>query len=232
MLHSIGTPQPDATKLMKYWNNDNIKVCVHAIIDANDGTVYQTLPWDHRAWHAGGKANNTHISVEMCEPPNIKYTSGSNFTCKDPLKAMEYVNRTYKVAVKLFAKLCKDYKLDPLKDGVIISHAEGYKRGVASNHGDPDHLWKQFKMELNINKFRQDVAKAMGLVKNTPKKNPEYKVYVGISNLTIRKGPGTSYDRTGKTTGIGTFTIVETTGSWGKLKSGAGWISLNYTQRV
>jgi hypothetical protein len=25
------------------------------------------LPWDHRGWHAGGSANNTHIGFEICE---------------------------------------------------------------------------------------------------------------------------------------------------------------------
>ena len=29
--------------------------------------TYQTLPWDHRGWHAGGSANNTHIGFEICE---------------------------------------------------------------------------------------------------------------------------------------------------------------------
>ena len=38
--------------------------------------------------------------------------------------------RTYDVAVELFAALCRKFDLDPLKDGVIISHWEGYRRGV------------------------------------------------------------------------------------------------------
>ena len=58
-----------------------------------------------------------------------------------------------------------------------------------------------------------------------------YKVRVLIDNLNIRKGPGTNYDKTGKYTGKGVFTIVEeSTGKgaelWGKLLSGAGWIAL------
>jgi hypothetical protein len=65
-----------------------------------------------------------------------------------------------------------------------------------------------------------------------------YKVKVSISDLNIRKGPGTNYAKTGKYTGKGTFTIVETksgkgsTAGWGKLKSGAGWISLDYAVKV
>lgn len=65
-----------------------------------------------------------------------------------------------------------------------------------------------------------------------------FKVQISISDLNIRKGPGTNYATTGKFTGKGVFTIVETkqgTGStkgWGKLKSGAGWIALDYTTRI
>lgn len=66
--------------------------------------------------------------------------------------------------------------------------------------------------------------------------NP-YLVEVSISNLNIRKGPGTNYARTGEFTGKGVFTIVaESVGAgakkWGKLKSGAGWISLDYAKKV
>lgn len=66
----------------------------------------------------------------------------------------------------------------------------------------------------------------------------QYKVKISISNLRIRKGPGTNYGATGKHTGKGTFTIVDEqsgTGSkkgWGKLSSGAGWISLDYATKL
>lgn len=59
-----------------------------------------------------------------------------------------------------------------------------------------------------------------------------YHVRVLVTNLNIRKGPGTNYSKTGKYTGKGVFTIVDEQAgpgapSWGKLKSGAGWIALN-----
>ena len=63
-------------------------------------------------------------------------------------------------------------------------------------------------------------------------------VRVKIPDLNIRTGPGTDYEKTGKYTGIGAFTIVEEcTGAgsddgWGRLKSGAGWISLDYCEKV
>ena len=63
-------------------------------------------------------------------------------------------------------------------------------------------------------------------------------VKVSISDLNIRKGPGTDYAKTGKFTGKGVFTILEvksgkgSTAGWGRLKSGAGWISLDYAEKI
>ena len=171
MLHSIGCPQPSAEKLIKSWNTASANVCVHGFIDGNSGEVYQTLPWDRRGWHCGSTANGTHIGIEMCEPDCIKYTSGSNFTCSDTAKAKAVVERTYKSAVELFAHLCTEFALNPLTEGVILSHSEGYKKGVASNHGDPEHLWKGLKLPYTMDGFRKDVKAAM---------NPTiYRVQVG-----------------------------------------------------
>ena len=70
------------------------------------------------------------------------------------------------------------------------------------------------------------------------KADASFRVKVSISDLNIRTGPGTNYSKTGKYTGKGVFTIVETvTGQgsdsgWGRLKSGAGWISLDYCQKL
>lgn len=161
MLHSVGTPQPDATVFTRNWNRSGLEVCVHAFIDGNTGNVYQTLPWNRRGWHCGDDANNTHIGVEMCEPDTIRYTSGSSWVeTGDGKNTAAVVKRTYDSAVQLFAKLCKDYNLDPLKDGVIISHSEGAKRGIASAHADVEHIWN--KLGYSMDGFRKDVAKAMG----------------------------------------------------------------------
>ena len=156
MLHSVGCPQPSASVFIKNWNKSTYNnACVHGFIDANDGTVYQTLPWNHRGWHGGGSSNNTHIGVEMCEPGCIKYTGGASFTCSDLTSARVAARRTYEAAVELFAMLCKEYGLDPLKD--ICSHREGYAKGIASNHGDPEHLWTQLGMPYTMDTFRKAV---------------------------------------------------------------------------
>lgn len=65
-----------------------------------------------------------------------------------------------------------------------------------------------------------------------------FKVKVDTLDLNIRTGAGTDYAKTGEHTGKGVFTIVEvkegkgSTAGWGRLKSGAGWISLDYATRL
>lgn len=59
-----------------------------------------------------------------------------------------------------------------------------------------------------------------------------YTVKVTTDALNIRAGAGTGYKVTGCIRDKGTYTITDTSGDWGKLKSGAGWICLKYTKRV
>ena len=74
-----------------------------------------------------------------------------------------------------------------------------------------------------------------------PEKETAFKKYlvrIAVSNgVNIRKGPGTNYAIKGAIPKGGAYTIVEeNTGQgakkWGKLKSGAGWIALDYTEKI
>lgn len=179
MVHSTGVDNPNLCRYVgpddgllgkniynNHWNQatpDGIQVCVHAFIGKlADGTVavYQTLPWNYRGWHCGsgskGSGNDTHISFEICE---------------DNLSNAVYFNSAYQQAVKFCAYLCAMNNLDPVADGVIIGHFEGYKRGIASNHADPGH-WFQ-KHGKNMDAFRNEVksvlaAKGMPELKTAP----------------------------------------------------------------
>ncbi len=267
------------------WNNPGLDVCVHAFVgklaDGGVGTV-QTLPWNHRGWHAGtgtsgGSANNTHISFEICE---------------DALTDAGYFSKIYQEAVELTAMLCKTYNLDPKADGVVICHCEGYDRGVASNHADVMHWFPKFGKSMDT--FRSDVSKAMGTTQVKPQPQPTvpsttktytvakgdtlseiaakysttvdtlvqlngiqnpnlivvgqvlklpgakgfepYTVKVSVTELRIRSGPGTDTAAQGFIE-PGVYTIVEEADGpgakrWGRLKSGAGWISLDYAEKV
>lgn len=237
MIHSVGCSQPDPKVFVKNWQSSKATVCVHAVLGTDDN-VYQLLPWNYKGWHCGsgskGSGNNTHIGVEMTEPGTIKYTGGGTFTDNDPAKTKAHVLATYKNAVSLFTYLCSKFGLNPLDDGVIISHSEGCKRGIASNHADVEHIWKKYG--LTMQQFRKDIKNAMAKGDAAGDSFSPYSVKVEIPDLTIREKPTVESASLGYT-GKGCFSIVEeATGKgatkWGKLKSGAGWISLDFTKKI
>ena len=185
MVHSTGANNPNLRRYVgpddgllgnnpsnNHWNQDKPdgrEVCVHAFIGKlADGSVatYQTLPWNNRGWHCGsgakGSGNDTHISFEMCE---------------DGLADAAYFNAVYKEAAELCAMLCKEYKLDPTGDGVIIGHFEGYKRGIASNSGDPNN-WLP-KHGKSMDTFRAEVKRV--LAESEPTRL--YRVQVGAFSI-------------------------------------------------
>jgi flagellum-specific peptidoglycan hydrolase FlgJ len=101
-----------------------------------------------RGWHGAsgprGSVNDTHIGFEICE---------------DGLTDAKYFRAVFTEAVDLCAFLCKRFGLDPMKDGVIIGHFEGYARGIASNHGDPKNWFP--KHGESMDSFRAAVKKAL-----------------------------------------------------------------------
>ena len=172
MVHSTGANNPTLKRYLpddgligknqygNHWDTplpDGREVCVHGFIGKlKDGTVasYQTLPWNHRGWHAGGSANNTHIGFEICE---------------DGLTDSTYFNAVYKEAVELCAYLCKEYGLTE-KD--IICHSEGAKKGIASNHGDVMHWFPKHGKSMDT--FRADVKKLLNTTDDKSKEIAEY----------------------------------------------------------
>jgi hypothetical protein len=160
MVHSTAVPGVMAAEWFSRWNKSykageiNRQVCVHAFVD--DKEVWQYLPWDHRGWHAGGAANNTHIGFEICEPAGFSYKSGSVMVGYDAAKQEDYFRKAWQNAVELCVMLCKKYGLN---ENDIICHSEGYKLGIASNHADVMHWFP--KHGENMDTFRKAVKKAL-----------------------------------------------------------------------
>jgi len=154
VLHSLGVAQPNANVVINNWDNQTASVSVHAFV--MDNQVIQTLPWDYTAWHVGsgksGSWNNCSIGVEICEPAGHKY-NGGQMVNYDVAKNAEYFNKVYNNAVELFAYLCKEFGLDPLKD--IYCHCEVHKLGYGSNHSDVMQWFPKHGKDMD--KFRADV---------------------------------------------------------------------------
>lgn len=129
-------------------------------------------------------------------------------------------------STKPTANLVETVFIDNNNDLAKVKDADGQKRcGQAIASGIASVLGVQKKTQ------------ATTIPTTTPTQQPSSSFLVRIkdNNLNIRQGAGTQYKVVGQITDHGTYTIVETVGtvgkpgSWGKLKSGAGWISLNST---
>lgn len=203
------------------WNRSGVAKCVHAFIgklaDGSIATV-QTLPWNHRGWHGGGASNDTHISFEICE---------------DGLTDKNYFLKVYQEAVELTAMLCKEYNLDPMKDGVVICHSEGAKRGIASNHGDVMHWFP--KHGKTMDDFRKAVQAQMGKGAVTTSPTAQKPVSGVSTSFRIKISDVVDVYSAPPVMQVkekGIYTIVEEKNGYGKLKSGVGWIKLSDVKKL
>lgn len=230
------------------WNHIDVSAGLNAWIgkfaDGTVGTV-QTMPWDYRPWGcasgSNGSCNNGWIQFEICE---------------DNLQDKEYAEKVYSEAVALTAYLCKEYKIKPdgfvKMNGVevptITCHNDAAKLGFASDHADINH-WFPKILGRSMAEVRRDVGMAMGEIdsakpttsstkpkqttaKATTSSKPaasSYTVRITVGALNVRAGAGTKYPINTVVYRNEVYTIVEEKNGWGKLKSGAGWIALEYT---
>lgn len=144
MVHSTATPGVGAKKYAGIFNQyqpNGRQVCVHGFIDWTS-SMYQILPWTIQAWHCGGSGNQKAIGIELCEPSDYS----------DKTTGMAVINN----AVEIYAELAKKFNI-PVSQ--IISHKEGNARGMASNHGDPDHWWKYIGYTMDM--FRAAVQERL-----------------------------------------------------------------------
>ena len=165
VLHSIGTPQPSADVLWRYWQNDSSPYVVHYMVD--DQKILHCMPDNYKCWHVGSPGNSKWLGIEMGEPSKIKYTSGATFTASDLAAAQAYAEAAYKNAVWLIAQLCKKYGWNP--NTAISTHYEVTRQKLSkTDHVDPEHLWNGLGMGYSLLTLRRDVAAAMGQASAAP----------------------------------------------------------------
>ena len=157
MIHDTGADNPNLKRYVQpnvygigenaynnHWNKATQVECAHVFIGAlDDGTIasINVMPFTYRTYHCGDSANNTHISIEICRDINDE----------------TYFNKVYKELIEVCSYICLLYGLDPSQDGVVICHAEGYQRGIASNHADVTEWFPKYGYDMN--RVRTDIIK-------------------------------------------------------------------------
>ena len=192
--------------------------CNYAV--GHDGSIGLGVEEKDRSWCSSNAANDHRaITIEVASDKTHPY---------------KVTDKAYKALIDLLVDICKRNKIKELK-----WEADKSLVGKTSKQNMTVHRWfanKSCPGDYLYSRHGQ-IAKEVNIRLNSATFKP-YKVEVKIKDLNIRKGPGTNYSTTGKYTGKGVFTIVqESKGSgsdrgWGKLKSGAGWISLDFAQKI
>lgn len=185
-------------------------------VDSN-GKVGMYVEEKNRSW-ATANAAIDHRAVTI-EVANSK--TGGNW----PVSA-----KALKKTIELCADICKRNGIKKLiytgdKTGNLHMHC-----WYAATSCPGPYLKGKFSyIAKEVNKLLEAETKKTSIAKKTSTKS--FKVKVSIKDLNIRKGPGTNYASKGFIK-PGVYTIVKTDGKWGKLKSGAGWIHLDYTKKL
>lgn len=217
VIHYTGNDGDTDENNGKYFANNVVGASAHYFVD--DDSITQTVPDDFVAWHCGGKIykhkscrNSNSLGIEICDDVKNGKIYPSDKTIKNVLELTEYLMKKYNIPKEnvirhydVTGKLCPAYWVDNQK-------------------------WKTaFWNKLNVPKVNTSQNKNEAV---TGQSVASYKVKVTTDSLNIRSGAGTQHKIVGVIKDKGVYTITEVKGSWGKLLSGKGWISLNYTKRV
>lgn len=230
-------------------------VSFHVAVD--DKEAIQGIPFNRNAWSCGdgrnGKGNRKYISVEICysKSGGTRFIEAEKRASKEIALILhergwgiERVKRHYDFSGKQCPKR---------------TMAMGWQRFLDMVKAELDKLNKpttSTKELYRVRKTWKDVNSQKGAYsvldnaieecnKHTgyfvfnsngdavyPKTDTTFKVKIDTDVLNVRSGAGTNYTRVTQVKKGDVYTIVDVKSNWGKLKSGVGWICLDYTKRL
>lgn len=216
--------------------------CSANYVVGKDGSIGLSVDEKDRSWcSSNGTNDNRAITIEVASDTTHPYAVTA---------------KAYAALLDLVTDICKRNGIKKLvwstNKNDRVNHRNGCNmtvhRDFANKACPGEYLYfRHGEIAAEVNRRLQGASNGGGVVVTPPTTEKPtggttgatvtpYLVRVKITNLNIRKGPGTNYGSTGFIK-PGVYTIVaESTGTgatkWGKLKSGAGWISLDYAAKT
>lgn len=216
--------------------------CSANYVVGKDGSIGLSVDEKDRSWcSSNGTNDNRAITIEVASDTTHPYAVTA---------------KAYAALLDLVTDICKRNGIKKLvwstNKNDRVNHRNGCNmtvhRDFANKACPGEYLYSRHgEIAAEVNRRLQGASAGGGVVVTPPATEKPtggttgatvtpYLVRVKITNLNIRKGPGTNYGSTGFIK-PGVYTIVaESTGAgatkWGKLKSGAGWISLDYAAKT
>ena len=216
--------------------------CSANYVVGKDGSIGLSVDEKDRSWcSSNGTNDNRAITIEVASDTTHPYAVTA---------------KAYAALLDLVTDICKRNGIKKLvwstNKNDRVNHRNGCNmtvhRDFANKACPGEYLYSRHgEIAAEVNRRLQGASNGGGVVVTPPAAEKPaggtigatvtpYHVRVKITNLNIRKGPSTNYGATGYIQ-PGIYTIVaESTGKgaakWGKLKSGAGWISLDYATKT
>jgi hypothetical protein len=193
--------------------------------------------------HGTVTVNGVNIPTILCHADSHKLGFGSNHG--DVNHWFPKFNKSMETARNDVAALLNNNisqnntsKVEEPKPTEVLKIEEVYR--IRKNWNDANSQIGAYK---NLNNAKQACDKAGNNYKVFNSKGEEvyplktttnnsYLVKINTSILNVRSGPGTNYKISTQVKRNGVYTIVDEENGWGKLKSGAGWINLAYTNKL
>lgn len=205
VIHYVGATG-GAEDNCKYFQSNYRGASAHYFV-GHEGEIFQCVLDKDVSWHCGASS----YKHPYCRNTN---SIGIEMCCKKTANGSWYfTEETVKATIELTKELMKKYNIPAAN---VIRHYDVTGKTCPEPYVRDTAAWNTFKTSLTTN------TPATGyLVKIT-----------GTDVLNVRKGAGTGYKIVTTVKRNEVYTIVAESGTWGKLKSGIGWISLNYTEKV
>lgn len=203
-----------------------------------DGRIAQYVKEENRSWCTSSRANDQRaITIEAANNGGAPDWPVSDKAYKSLLNLLTDVcKRNGKTKIVWFPDKETALSYEPQTGEMVLT----VHRWFAAKACPGDYLFRLHAQIANEVNKRLASGGTVTPEPDTPDtddgKVSPYTVKITIDNLNIRSGPGTGYQSKGAIE-PGVYTIVQEsdgTGAsrWGKLKSGKGWISLDYTTRT
>ena len=223
--------QWDVTNIGNYFNNPQVQAsCNYGI--AKDGKVALVVEENKRSWCSSSNENDQRAVTIECSSEKVA--------------PYAFNDAVYNKLIDLCADICKRngkntllwiedrntaLNYNPKSNEMLLTVHRWFKQKACP--GD----WLMARMSDLATKVTN---KLKGIVSTVPQPETQkieksefpYIVQITAGTLNIRKGPGTNYPVVGQIKDKGKYTIMEVQNGFGRLKSGAGWISMKYTNKI
>jgi hypothetical protein len=220
-IHYTGNKTDSARNNAKYFKNGKRWASAHYFVDPTE--IVQIVRDSDASWGVGkkygnarlwGKCTNANsINIEMCSS-NGKIDDA---TMKNTADLVRSLMARYNIPIQ---NVVRHYD-------VCAKRCPGWDGWLPNNESEWNRL---IAMIQNTVPTSAEERQLVPIPQPSGVSGVLYKVTTPALN--VRKDPNASSAKRGCIRDMGTYTITEICGNWGKLASGMGWICLDYAKRV